>query len=62
MAEKATAASEAIEVTPETILAVRLPIGIEDIGRIQRMAEKVKPRGTTLYVRGGGKWFFLEAR
>jgi hypothetical protein len=51
---------ETIEVRPETLVAVRLPMGVDAINALNALGKKLKPPGATVYVRGGGKWFFLE--
>lgn len=52
-----------IDVTRETIMAIRPPLDIDALAALRRAAEKNKPPGTTLFiVQPENGWFLIEAK
>jgi hypothetical protein len=50
------------KLTRETIIAIRVPVWLDSLEDLRRMAERNKPPGTTLYIRQNSNWFLIEAR
>ncbi len=52
---------KSIDVHPETVAAVRLPIAIDALNSLHQTLEKLRP-GRTLYMRQSGEWLLFEER